>query len=49
MCIRDRMKPEELFETLDQLQESAAGFKTYEDWFIHMEEYKEQLKKQPSR
>ena len=41
-----RMKPEELFETLDQLQESAAGFKTYEHWFTHMEEYKEQLKKQ---
>ena len=41
-----RMKPEELFEVLDQLQESAAGFKTYEHWFIHMEEYKEQLKKQ---
>lgn len=41
-----RMKPEELFEVLDQLQESAAGFKTYEHWFIHMQEYKEQLKKQ---
>lgn len=41
-----RMKPEELFDTLDQLQESAAGFKTYEHWFTHMEEYKEQLKKQ---
>ena len=41
-----RMKPEELFETLDQLQESAAGYKTYEGWFAHMEEYKEQLKKQ---
>lgn len=41
-----RMKPEELFETLDQLQESAAGFKTYEHWFTHMKEYKEQLKKQ---
>ena len=40
------MKPEELFEVLDQLQESAAGFKTYEHWFIHMQEYKEQLKKQ---
>ena len=41
-----RMKAEELLEVLDQLQESAAGFKTYEHWFIHMEEYKEQLKKQ---
>lgn len=38
-----RMKPEELLELLDQLQESAAGFKTCEDWFVHMGEYKEQL------
>ena len=41
-----RMKPEELLETLDQLQESAAGFKTYEAWFDHMEAYKAQLQKQ---
>ena len=32
-----RMKPEELLEVLDQLQESAAGFKTYDAWFAHME------------
>lgn len=38
-----RMKPEELLELLDQLQESASGFKTCEDWFAHMGEYKEQL------
>jgi DNA helicase-2/ATP-dependent DNA helicase PcrA len=34
-----RMKPEELLEVLDQLQESAAGFKTFEAWFDHMEDY----------
>lgn len=39
-----RMKPEELFEILDQLQESAAGFKTVEQWFLHMKEYGEELK-----
>lgn len=38
-----RMKPEELYEILDQLQESAAGFRTFADWFRHMKEYKEQL------
>lgn len=38
-----RMKPEELMEALDQLQESASGFKTSEEWFAHMEAYKEQL------
>ena len=41
-----RMKPEELFEILDQLQESAGSYKTFEAWSAHMEEYKEQLLKQ---
>ena len=41
-----RLKPEDLFEVLDALQESAVPFKTYEAWFNHMDEYKEQLKEQ---
>ena len=41
-----RMKPEELFETLDQLKESASSFKTMDAWFAHMEEYKKKLKEQ---
>ena len=41
-----RMKPEELFETADQLKESAAGFKTFEEWFRHIEDYGEELKRQ---
>lgn len=41
-----RIKPEELLETLDQLKESAAGFKTMEEWFDHMEEYKRRLREQ---
>jgi DNA helicase-2/ATP-dependent DNA helicase PcrA len=36
-----RIKPEELIEILDELQESARNFKSYEAWFAHMEEYKE--------
>lgn len=43
-----RMKPEELFETADQLKESAAGYKTFEEWFRHIEEYREELKRQAS-
>lgn len=39
-----RMKPEELLEVLDQLSESASGYKTYEEWFRHMKEYGEELK-----
>ncbi|MCB6608623.1 ATP-dependent helicase [[Clostridium] symbiosum] len=43
-----RMKPEELLETADQLKESAAGYKTYEEWFRHIEDYGEELKRQAS-
>lgn len=41
-----RMKPEELFDILDELQESARGFSTFDQWFLHMEEYREELKRQ---
>lgn len=41
-----RMKPEELLEVLDQLQESAGGYKTMDAWFAHMDEYRDQLLKQ---
>ena len=41
-----RMKPEELLEVLDQIQESAAGHHTAEEWFRHMKEYGEELKAQ---
>ncbi len=43
-----RMKPEELLETADQLKESAAGYRTYEEWFRHIEDYAEELKRQAS-
>ncbi len=33
-------------EVLDQLQESAAGYPTAEEWFRHMKEYGEELKTQ---
>ena len=39
-----RMKPEELLEVADQLQESAAGFSSWEAWAAHMEEYAKELK-----
>lgn len=41
-----RMKPEELLAVADQLQESAAGYQTFDAWFLHMEEYGKQLKQQ---
>ncbi|MCI9161870.1 MAG: ATP-dependent helicase [Lachnospiraceae bacterium] len=44
-----RMKPEELLEVADQLQESASGFSSVQEWFAHMKEYGEQLKEQAKR
>ena len=41
-----RMKPEELFQVADQIQESAAGYRTWEEWSKHILEYKEQLLEQ---
>jgi len=41
-----RIKPEELYEVLNELQEAAKAFDTYEDWFKHIAEYGEVLKKQ---
>lgn len=40
------IKAEELIEILDELQESAKEYKSYEAWFLHMEEYREELEKQ---
>lgn len=44
-----RMKPEELLEVADQLQESASGFSSVQEWFAHMKEYGEKLKEQAKR
>ncbi len=41
-----RMKPEELLEVADQLQESASGFRTVDAWLAHMKKYGEQLRQQ---
>ncbi|MHB8127464.1 MAG: ATP-dependent helicase [Mobilitalea sp.] len=41
-----KIKAEELLDILDELQESSRGFKTYAEWFTHMEEYKDELKRQ---
>lgn len=41
-----RMREDDLFEILDQIEQSAKPFKTYEEWFEHIEAYGEELKKQ---
>ena len=44
-----RMRPEELLETADELKESAAGFKTFDEWVAHIEAYKEELLRQAAQ
>ena len=41
-----RIKVEELIDTLNEIAEAAKPFKTYDEWFEHMEEYREELQKQ---
>ncbi len=41
-----RIKVEELMDTLNELQETAREYKTYEAWFAHIEDYQRELKKQ---
>lgn len=41
-----RMKVEELYDILSELQENSRDFKTYEEWFTHIDEYQEELKRQ---
>ncbi len=41
-----RINEEELFDTLAQLQEAAREYPDFGSWFAHMEEYREELKRQ---
>lgn len=38
-----RMKVEDLYEVLDELQESAKDYKDYDGWFSHIETYTKEL------
>lgn len=40
------IKVEELYEILDELMEMARPFKTYEEWFAHVEAYSQELENQ---
>ncbi len=41
-----RMPVEDLFEVMTELQESAKGFQTFEEWFCYIEEYRKELEHQ---
>lgn len=40
------IRPEELYEILNEVQDTTRGFKSFADWFSHVEEYSHQLKEQ---
>ena len=44
-----KMSTEDLFELLSELQEDASEFATFEQWFAHMDEYREMLMAQRRR
>ena len=41
-----KMKFEELLDVIDEIGESARAFNSFSEWFNHMEQYKEELKRQ---
>jgi DNA helicase-2/ATP-dependent DNA helicase PcrA len=42
-CKERHMNSEELLDILEELQMSAKDYKTYAQWFAHIEDYREQL------
>lgn len=44
-----RISEEELFEKLDELQEGAKGYRDFDEWFTHIEEYTKELKRQSEK
>lgn len=41
-----KINVEELIDVLEEIQEGAREFRTYNDWFIYINQYKEELKRQ---
>ena len=41
-----KLKADDFYEILEELAESAKGYKTYPEWFTHIEEYTQNLKEQ---
>lgn len=45
-ALEHKLKAEELLEVLEEIQESAKGYETLEEWQQHIQEYSENLVKQ---
>lgn len=44
-----KIKVEELYDLLREIQESAKGYKTFQEWYDSMDAYKEKLKEQSEK
>ncbi len=44
-----RIKAENLYEIIDEIQEAAKPFETFDEWFEHIEKYGEALKEQAKK
>lgn len=44
-----RINERELFDVLDEISEGARGYKTYAEWFAHISQYTEELKRQVNK
>ena len=40
-----RIKEDDLFDVIDEIEESARAYKNYDAWFCHVEEYAKELEK----
>lgn len=43
------IKPNDMYEILDELQEMSKGYKTFEEWFAYIQAYGEELKRQSEK
>ena len=41
-----KIKVDDLVDTLNELQETARTYKSYEEWFMHIEDYRNELREQ---
>jgi DNA helicase-2/ATP-dependent DNA helicase PcrA len=44
-----RINKEDLYEVADELLASAKGYRTLEEWYAHIDEYREELKRQEGK
>lgn len=43
------IKPNDMYDILDELQEMSKGYKTFEEWFAYIQAYGEELKRQSEK